>query len=66
MFACRLNGREYEALEELLELSRQVSNEESRSELFREIILEVKGRLQRDGLHHLKYIRPRDEPIVNF
>jgi hypothetical protein len=66
MFACRLSEREYEALEDLLELSRQVSNEHDRSKLFREIILELKNRFERDGLHHLKYIQPKDEPLVNF
>ena len=61
MFACRLSEREWEALESLLELSRQVSNEESRSKLFREIILELSGRFHRNYLHHLRYVSPSFE-----
>lgn len=66
MFACRLSDMEYAALEELLELRRQVSNANSRSDLFRDIVLELKGRLERDGLHHLRYLRPKSELAVNF
>ena len=61
MFACRLSEREYEALESLLELSRMVSNESCRSKLFREIILELRGRLHRNYLHHLRYVSPSFE-----
>jgi hypothetical protein len=62
MFACRLSGKEYAALEELLSCA--YCSGESQSDLFRSILLELRGRLSRDFLKHLKYKSPSWEPSV--
>lgn len=59
MFACRLSSVEYEALESLLKLSSCEGF--SKSDAFRSILLELKGRLYRNFVDYLKYRSPKYE-----
>jgi hypothetical protein len=66
MFACRLSDCEYEALERLLALSDVHGLELSISDKFRFILMELSGRLKRDDLKHLDYVRPKTELRTYF